>query len=103
MWDGWAVLFVFFISSILSSFSNASSLGRRLDILKYCGLGHYNSTVVVSNYQVHARKVLVNHLVDLSLPRNMWLDMTLAVDWAIKSQQKTKVIFKEKTTNTLKT
>ena len=32
-------LFVFFISSILASFSNASSLERRLDILKYCGLG----------------------------------------------------------------
>ena len=46
-------LFVFFwgggfISSILSSFSNASSLGRRLDILKYCGIGRYNPTVVVS-------------------------------------------------------
>ena len=32
----------FFFTSILSSFSNASSLGRRLDILKYCGLGRYN-------------------------------------------------------------
>ena len=32
---------VVFISSILSSFSNASSLGRRMDILKYCGLGRY--------------------------------------------------------------
>ena len=31
----WAILF-FFISSILSSFSNASYVGRRLDILKYC-------------------------------------------------------------------
>ena len=42
---------VFFsVSSILSSFSNASSLGRRLDILKYCGLGRYNPTVVVSYY-----------------------------------------------------
>ena len=40
--------FIFFISSILSSFSNASSLGRRLDILKYCGLGRYNPTVGVS-------------------------------------------------------
>ena len=29
------VLLFFFISSILSSFSNASSLGRRLDILKF--------------------------------------------------------------------
>ena len=39
---------VFFISYILSSFSNASSLGRRLDMLKYCGLGRYNPTIVVS-------------------------------------------------------
>ena len=44
------VLFCFFISSILSSFSNASSLWRRLDILKYCGLGRINPTVVVSYY-----------------------------------------------------
>ena len=44
-------IFIFFISSILSSFSNASSLGRRLDLLKYCGLGHYNPTVVVSYYR----------------------------------------------------
>ena len=36
----------FVISSILSSFSNASSLGRRMDILKYCGLGRYNPTVI---------------------------------------------------------
>ena len=42
------VLFVFFISSILSSFSDASALGRRLDTLKYCGIGRYNPTVVVS-------------------------------------------------------
>ena len=38
----------FFILSILISFSNASSFGRWLDILKYCGLGRYNPTVVVS-------------------------------------------------------
>ena len=45
--------FVFFISSILSSFSNASSLGRQLDIRKYCGLGHFkNSTVIISYYGV---------------------------------------------------
>ena len=37
-----------YISSILSSFSNASSVGRRLNILKYCGLGRYNPAVVVS-------------------------------------------------------
>ena len=42
------IIIIFFISSILSSFSNASSLGRRLDKLKYCGLGRYNPTVVVS-------------------------------------------------------
>ena len=39
-----------FTSSILSSFSNASSVGRRLDILKYCGLGRYNRAVVVSHF-----------------------------------------------------
>ena len=44
-----------FISSILSSFSNASSVGRRLNILKYCGLGRYNPAVVVSYYRRHAR------------------------------------------------
>ena len=38
-------LYFFFISSILSSFSNASCVGRRLDILKYCGRGHYNRAV----------------------------------------------------------
>ena len=62
--------FVFFISSFISSFSDASSLGRRLDILKYCGLGRYNSTVVVSYYRRRARQALVNRLVGLSLPRN---------------------------------
>ena len=60
----------FFISSILSSFSDASSLERRLDILKYCGLGHYYPTVVVSYYRRCARQVLVNRLVGLSLSRN---------------------------------
>ena len=29
-------------------FSNTSSLGRRLDILKYCGRGRYNPTVVTT-------------------------------------------------------
>ena len=46
---------IFFISSFLSSMSNASSLGRRLDILKYCGLGRYYPTVVVSYYPRRAR------------------------------------------------
>ena len=45
----------FFISSILCSFSNASSVGRRLDILKYCGLGRYNPAVGVSYYRRSAR------------------------------------------------
>ena len=62
--------FIFFISSVLFSFSNASSLERRLDILKYFTLGHYNPTVVVSNYWRHAHSELVNRLVGLSLPRN---------------------------------
>ena len=47
------VLFLF-ISSILSSLSNASSVGRQLDILKYCGLGRYNPAVVVSYCRRHA-------------------------------------------------
>ena len=64
VWQGPAVLaagagrvgcFYFFISFILSSFSNASALGRRLDILKYCGLGRYDPTVVVSYYRRLAR------------------------------------------------
>ena len=44
-----------FISSILSSFSNASYDWRRLDILKYCGLGRYNLAVVVNYYRRRAR------------------------------------------------
>ena len=56
--------------SILASFSNASSVGRRLDVLKYCGLGRCNPAVVVSYYRRGARLVLVNRLVGLSLPRN---------------------------------
>ena len=48
-------LFFLFISSILSSFSDALSLGRRLDKLKYCGLGRYIPTVVVSYYRRRAR------------------------------------------------
>ena len=64
-WVGCFFFVFFFISPILSSFSNASSLGRRLDILKYCGLGRYNPTVVVSYYRRRAREVLVNRLVGL--------------------------------------
>ena len=51
-------IYIFFFSSrlyILSSFSNASSVGRLLDILKYCGLGGYNPAVVVSYYRRRAR------------------------------------------------
>ena len=52
---GGLFLYIFFFnSSILSSFSNALSVGRRLDILKYCGLGRYNPAVVVSYYRRHA-------------------------------------------------
>ena len=61
---------IVFISSILSSFSNASSVGKGLDILKYCGLGHYHPAVVVNYYMRRACQVLVNRLVGLSLPRN---------------------------------
>ena len=39
----------------LFSFSTASSPGRRLDILKYCRLGRYYPTVVVSYYWKRAR------------------------------------------------
>ena len=55
----------------ISSFSNVSSLWRRLDILKYCGLSPYNPMVVVIYYWRRARLVLVNCLVGLSLPRNI--------------------------------
>ena len=58
--------FFFIFSSRLSYLP----FGRWLDILKYCGLGSYNPTVVASYYQRRARKVLVNCLVGLSLPRN---------------------------------
>ena len=44
----------FFIWSILSSFSNASSVWRVLDVLKYCGLGRYNPAVVGSYYRRRA-------------------------------------------------
>ena len=54
-WVGCFFFINFFISSILSSFSYASSLGSWLDILKYCGLGRYNPTVVVSYYRRRAR------------------------------------------------
>ena len=47
------ILFVF-ISSFYLLFYNASSVGRRLDILKYCGLGRYNPAVVVSYYRRRA-------------------------------------------------
>ena len=58
---------IVFISSILSSFSDVSSVWRRLDILKYCGLGSYIPAVVSSYYRRRARLVLVNRLVGLSL------------------------------------
>ena len=69
-WVGYVFVCFFLISSILSSFSNACSVGRRLDILTYCGLCHSNPAVVVSYYRRCARYVLVNRLVGLSLPRN---------------------------------
>ena len=47
-WEG--CFFIFFMSSSLSPFSNASSLWRWPDIQNYCGLGRYNPTVVVSYY-----------------------------------------------------
>ena len=68
--DGWAV-FDFVFSSRLSYLPFLMPhLGRRLDILKYCGLGRYNPMVVVSYYRRRALSVLVNRLVGLSLLRN---------------------------------
>ena len=60
----------FFISSIPSSFSNASSVERRLGILKYCNLDRYNPAAVISYHWRLAREVLVNRLVGISLSRN---------------------------------
>ena len=58
---GLCFIYIFFkILSILSSFSNASSVGRWMDILKYCGLGRSNPVVVVSYYQRRVHQVLVN-------------------------------------------
>ena len=45
---------LFVISFVLFSFSNASSVGKRLDILKYCGIGCYNPAVSVSYYRRRA-------------------------------------------------
>ena len=42
-------------TTILSPFSNASSVERWLDILKYCGLGRSNPAVVVGYYRRRAR------------------------------------------------
>ena len=70
--EGWAMYFFFvLISCILSSFSNASSVGRRLDILKYCGLGRSNPAVVGPSVLVAgARKVgcLILFLLNLVYP-----------------------------------
>ena len=52
---GRVAYFSFSVSSILSSFSNASPVGLRLDSLRYCGLGRYNPAVVVSYYRMRAR------------------------------------------------
>ena len=52
----WVSCFFCAFSSHLSylPFSNASSLGRLRDILKYCSLSRYNPTVVVSYYRRRA-------------------------------------------------
>ena len=47
-------IYFFFSTRLMSSFSNASSVGRLLDILIYYGLGRYNSAVVVSYYRRRA-------------------------------------------------
>ena len=53
---GWVGYFSFYFFHLVCPifFSDASSVGRRPDILKYCGLGRYNPAVVVSYYRVHA-------------------------------------------------
>ena len=87
-------LFCFSISSILSSFSNASYLGRRLDILKYRGarwlsgrvsdsgargpgFETYRRRVVSLSKTLYSPKVLVNYPgSDGSVPtwlKNCWL------------------------------
>ena len=70
----WVVCFLCVFSSCLSylSFSDALSLWWRLDILKYCGLGHYCGR---PRSTVYIRVVLNTHLscwvreLDLTLPR----------------------------------
>ena len=55
-WVGYVLFLIFkFRLSCHGSFSNATSVGRRLDILKYCGLGRSNPAVVVSYYRRRAR------------------------------------------------
>ena len=54
-WVGYVFFVFLYILSILSSLSNASSDGRQLDILKYCGFGRSNPAVVVSYYRSRAR------------------------------------------------
>ena len=54
----WLLFFFFFFLGHLVYpifLSNASSVGRRLDILKYFGLGRYNAAIVVSYYRRRAR------------------------------------------------
>ena len=68
MRDGWAVLvclfvvffhlvYPFFVSSRISYLFQCliCQVGRLMDILKYCRLGHYNPAVVVSYYRRRAR------------------------------------------------
>ena len=48
-------LFFFFFFFFHLVYPNASSVGRWLDILKYCGLDRYNTAVGVSYYRRRAR------------------------------------------------
>ena len=48
-------LYFFFPSGLSYLLSNVSSVARRLDILRYCGLGRYNPVIVVSYYRRRAR------------------------------------------------
>ena len=81
-------LFIFFISSILSSFSNVSSLRSRLDILKYCGLGCYNPTAVVSYYWGRARYRLPmggGRLKGFTIQTSPWVPISFLIQKYIKS------------------
>ena len=54
-WVGYVLFYFFNLVYPIFLFSNASSVGRRLDILKYCGVGRSDQALVVSYYRRRAR------------------------------------------------